>query len=293
MENVTLHLNGQDLFIRLWGDPANPPLIMLHGFPENADGFRELAPLLAGDFYCIVPNQRGYGRSSAPEGIDNYRVSALTADILALIDHFSPDTSVALLGHDWGAAVAYSVAIAAPARIAKLVIMNGVHPIPFQDALGAGGAQTEASQYINWLRDPGSTDQLAANDFTKMVAMFRHGMDTAFLTPERLAEYKTEWARPGRMDAMINWYRASPLRVPAPGKTLPAQDRITMDPAKMRITMPHLLIWGEADNALKPETRDAIAPLCDDLKIVLIADADHWLHHQKPAEIAAEILNFL
>ena len=92
-------------------------------------------------FHAVAPDQRGYARSSKPEGLEAYRVKNLVRDILALGDHLSPGRPFVLVAHDWGASVAYATAIAAPNRIARLVVINGVHPGPFQRALIEDEAQ--------------------------------------------------------------------------------------------------------------------------------------------------------
>ena len=86
MQTETIHLNGHPLFIRRWGDPSQPALLLLHGFPEYGGAWSDFAPLLADRFHCIAPDQRGYGQSWAPDGIEHYKGAALTGDMAALID---------------------------------------------------------------------------------------------------------------------------------------------------------------------------------------------------------------
>jgi pimeloyl-ACP methyl ester carboxylesterase len=117
----------------------------------------------------VAPDQRGYARSSKPEGLEAYRIKHLVRDILALGEHYSPGRPFVLVGHDWGASVAYATAIAAPGRIAKLVVINGVHPGPFQRALIEDEAQRRASAYFHYLRTPEAEARLSANDFEKLL----------------------------------------------------------------------------------------------------------------------------
>ena len=282
-------LDGHPFFLRRWGDPGLPVLLMLHGFPEYGGAWSDLAPLLSHRFHCIAPDQRGYGRSWAPDGVGNYSASALVGDMLALIGQVGAPVTV--LGHDWGAAVAYGLAMFRPDLVSRLIVANGVHPVPFQRALAAGGAQSEASQYILTLRQDGSETRLAANDFEKLLALFSAKMDLSWLTPDRLAEYKAEWARGGRLKTMIHWYRASPLRVAAPGEALTELPPLPVD--RLRVHCPHLLIWGENDTALLPEATEGLETFAPDLTRVTIPDTDHWLIHQDPQAVARSILGWL
>jgi len=282
----TRHVNGQEIFLRYWGDATQPPLLMLHGFPEYGGAWSDLAPFLSQHFHCIAPDQRGYGQSSAPEGIEPYAMAHLMADMVAVVG----EGPVTVLGHDWGASVAYALAMFRPDLVTRLIIMNGVHPVPFQRALAAGGAQTAASQYITALRSEGSAQKLSQNDYAGLLKLFSANMDLDWLTPERTAAYRAEWGRPGRLRAMINWYRASPLQVAATGRPIRLPDFPT---ERLQVRCPHLLIWGSDDTALLPEATEGLETFAADLTRVEIVGADHWLHHQKPKEVADAILKWI
>ena len=271
---------------RHWGDPALPRLLMLHGFPEYSGAWEELAPRLAHRFHCIAPDQRGYGRTGGPDDVAAYRTSALVQDMAALIG----DRPLTVLGHDWGASVAYGLAMFRPDLVERLVILNGVHPVPFQRALAAGGAQSEASQYIDYLRAPGSEDRLAENDFEGLLRLFSAKMDLGWMTPDRLAAYRAEWSRPGRLKTMIHWYRASPIRVASPGT--PMGDLPDLAPERLRVHCPHLLIWATGDTALLPEATEGLEEFAPDLTRSDIANADHWVAHQQPDLVARRILDW-
>lgn len=280
-------LNGQPFQVRRWGDAGLPRLLMLHGFPEYGGAWAELAEKLSAQYHCIAPDQRGYGQSWAPEGTENYRISALVSDMAALIG----DEPVIVLGHDWGASVAYALAISRPDLVERLIIMNGVHPVPFQTAMAAGGAQTEASQYIHFLRREGSEDILAAEGFARLQALFSAKMDMSWMQGDVLEGYIRAWGDTARLGAMINWYRASTLQVGEVGKPLEGLPEFPVD--KLCIGCPHLLIWGVDDTALLPEATKGLENFAPDLTRVEIAGADHWLHHQKPDEVARVILDWL
>ena len=280
-------LNGNPFFVRRWGAPDLPKILMLHGFPEYGGAWAPVAERLSDKFHCIAPDQRGFGQSWAPDDVSAYATSALVGDMAALIG----DAPLIVLGHDWGAAVAYGLAMSRPDLVEKLIIMNGVHPVPFQRAMAAGGAQTEASQYINYLRKAGSEEKLAEDGFSKLMALFSAKMDLGWLTDDLRAEYLTEWARPGKLKTMIHWYRASPLMVAEVGR--PITDLKEWSAEKLQVWCPHLLIWGVEDTALLPVATEELEDFAADLTRVEIAGADHWLHHQQPDAVASAILDWL
>ncbi|WP_295511892.1 alpha/beta fold hydrolase [Sulfitobacter sp.] len=283
----TVELNGHPFFIRHWGDKDAPKLLMLHGFPEYSGAWNDLAPLLATRFHCIAPDQRGYGQSWRPAQVAQYKTSQLVSDMAALIG----DEPVILLGHDWGASVAYALTIGRPELVSKLIIMNGVHPAPFQRELAKGGPQTDASQYIHFLRREGSEDILAADGFAKLMGLFSAHMDMDWLQGDTLAGYKAAWRDAAGLRGMVNWYRASPLKLGHTGEAI--DDALAFDPARLQVRCPHLLIWGEDDTALMPASTQGLEDYAPDLTRIAIKGADHWLHHQKPREVADAILNWL
>ena len=284
----TVDLNGQPFHYLKWGNADAPTLLFLHGFPEYSGAWAEVAERLADRFHCIAPDQRGYGQSWAPGDVDAYSLRELVSDMVALIDVVGGPVTV--VGHDWGAAVAYGLAMFQPELVSRLIIINGVHPAPFQRELAAGRAQTSASQYIRYLRAEGSEDKLSANDFDGLLKLFPAKMDLGWMTPERQKLYKAEWSHPGRMRGMINWYRASPLKVAEPG--ILRTDVPVLSRDRLQVRCPHLLIWGDDDTALLPVCIDGLDDYAADLTVRHVAGADHWICHQKPDEVAQLIASF-
>ncbi len=289
MKTDIIDLNGQSFFLRRWGNPDLPPFLMLHGFPEYGGAWSELASHLADHFHCIAPDQRGYGQSWCPEGAGNYKLSQLVSDMAALIEQVGGP--ICVLGHDWGASVAYGLAMFRPDLVNRLIIANGVHPVPFQRAMASGGAQSEASQYINALRAPHAFAQFSAYNFARLKQFFRFGMGVDWLSERRMQDYRIEWARPGRLEAMLNWYRASPLVVAKPGE--PRTDLPDLPLDRLMVRCPHLLLWGPDDKALLPEATAGLEKFAPDLTRVVIPGTDHWLHHQKPEAVAQAILDWI
>ncbi|MGI9356728.1 MAG: alpha/beta fold hydrolase, partial [Rhizobiaceae bacterium] len=178
-------------------------------------------------------------------------------------------------------------------RVSHLVIANGVHPVCFQRALLAGGAQTDASQYMNVLRAPESDTRLAANGFEKLLNMFERFSSAPWLTGEVKEAYRAAYGQPGALPAMLNWYRGSPMVVPESGsapKPLPITPEMQ---EKYRIRMPHLVLWGLDDVALLPEARADLNSFCDDLTVEEIAGTSHWILHEKPDLVAEQIRAFV
>lgn len=286
MDVTTCELGRHTFTVRTWGDPARPMILMLHGFPEYGGAWDEIATRLSDRYYCVAPDQRGYGASYAPDDVGEYATSKLVGDMAHLIGDRG---SVIVMGHDWGASVAYGLAMFRPELVSHLIIANGVHPVPFQRAMAAGGAQSEASQYINFLRSAGSEDTLAAEDFGKLLKLFSAKMDISWLAGDRLETYKSVWRQSG-LRGMINWYRASPLVVADPGAPVDMPD-LPLD--RLRVTCPHLLIWAYGDTALLPVSTEGLKEFAPSLTRKHVSDADHWLLHQQPDAVVEIVNNWL
>jgi len=293
MRNETLTVNGIELHARAAGEPGAPLILFLHGFPEYSGAWDEVMPAFAGTHHAVAPDQRGYARSSKPEGLEAYRVKHLVRDVLALGEHYSAGRPFVLVAHDWGASVAYATAIAAPARVARLVVINGVHPGPFQRALIDDQAQRRASAYMHFLRSPEAEALLSANNFERLLGMLSRFGPQPWLTAEKRAGYLEAWSQPGALTGMLNWYRATPLVVPKEGEAADMAKVAKLDPAQLRVRMPHLVIWGMDDKALLPVARATLPDYCDDLTVREIAGADHWVVHQKSDEVIGLIRDFL
>ena len=260
METMRFEIDGHPFHALTWGEPGRPLILFLHGFPEFSGAWEEVAPRLADQWFCVAPDQRGYGDSWRPEGVERYGMRGLVADAQAMTLRFGDGhQAAAVVAHDWGASVAYALAIRAPERLARLVVINGIHPIAFQEALAEGGAQAEASQYIPWLRREGSEAALAADGYRRLWRMF--GDLSARMTSERRRAYEAAWGGAEGLRSMVDWYRASPMQVPEPGRPIPAGALPSWDRERFRIGVPHLVIWGMRDAAFVPEMRLGAAAL--------------------------------
>ncbi|PWV98931.1 pimeloyl-ACP methyl ester carboxylesterase [Hoeflea marina] len=284
-----VELDGHSFHYRAWGQADSPILLMLHGFPEYSDAWSEVAEALAGSYRCIAPDQRGYGQSWAPPEVESYGLRLLVHDMAALIGQLGGPVTV--VGHDWGAAVAYGLAMFRPELVSRLVVINGVHPVPFQREVAAGGAQSAASQYIRLLRAEGSEERLVANDFKAMLGVFSGKMGMEWLSPEKHEGYRRAWSDAARVRSMVNWYRASPLSVARPGSPLSEVPRLPVE--LLHVRCPHLVIWGDGDTALLQVCLEGLDEFAADLTVRHVADADHWICHQQPAQVAELIGSWL
>lgn len=293
MEFFEADLGEVTLYCAAAGEKDAPLVVCLHGFPEFWVAWSGVMDGLADAFRVVAPDQRGYNLSSKPEGVDAYRAAKMVADLDALAGQLSPGRPFVLAGHDWGASVGYAYALARPERLSALVIANGVHPAAFQRAIFDDPDQRAASQYIEWLRAPGSETLLAEDGYRRLLNMLEGFSRTEWMTPALRTGYLEAWSRPGAMRAMVDWYRASPIMVPSPGEPPGASKVLAMPDEALTVRVPHLVIWGEEDAALRPSCLDGLARYAPDLSVVRVPDAGHWLLHEKAEEVARIIRGYL
>ncbi|MBR0552574.1 alpha/beta fold hydrolase [Stakelama marina] len=271
------------------GDPASPAMLFLHGFPESHRTWRHQIEEFARDHFVIAPDQRGFARSDKPEGVENYTPDKPVADALAIADHFDKQRFV-LVGHDWGGAIAWMLALNHPDRVEKLIICNAPHPFVFQKSLFDDMDQREASQYIRAFRNPDLEKHI---DSIGLEAFFdttfvKHA-DPELLAPEK-ANYLDEWSQPGAMTAMLNWYRASAVQVPAMDET--PERPAFLDAPFPPIKMPTLVIWGMKDTALLPVQLEGLEEVVPNLTVVKV-DAGHFVPWEAPDKVNAAMREWL
>jgi len=293
IEHHTAQVGDINMHYAACGSPDNPAIVFLHGFPEYSGAWAHILPAFSGTHYAIAPDQRGFGLTSKPEGLAAYQTANMVGDLVGLMAQISPNRPFILVGHDWGASVAYAAAMFFADRVSQLVIMNGVHPAPFQAALLSDPGQIAASQYFHFLRDKRAEEILSANDCEKLFGFLGHFSDTKWLSDDHKAGYLEAWTQPGAMTGMLNWYRATPIMVPPEGADWSDRENPFDDPQKFRVRMPHLLLWGNRDVALLPVSRQGLERFCDDLTMVETDDADHWIAHQQPDWVISQMRAFL
>ena len=289
-QRVTL-ATGVGLDVWTAGDPTNPPLIFLHGFPESHRTWRYQVAALSDRYYCIAPDQRGYAGSSKPAEVADYRVPKLVADVFALADALGIGRFT-LVGHDWGGAVAWAAALKDQARVVRLIQCNAAHPYVSQHTLIFDAQQRAASQYIRAFRTRDIEGEVAARGLDWFFAeRFDHLLAGGVMGKADRAAYLKEWAEPGALTAMLNWYRASPVAVPAPDT--PAVSTPFLDAPFPRLTMPVLVVWGMADQALLPCQLDGLDAHIDNLTIIRVPDAGHFVPWEAPGAVNAAVEAFL
>ena len=271
--------------------PADaPPVILLHGFPESHRTWAKLAPLLAG-VRLIMPDLRGFGQSDRPQDVEAYATDTLIADLFALADALGIDR-FALVGHDWGGAIAWAATLRGNPRIERLAIINSPHPWIFQKSLIDNAAQRAASQYITAFRAPGMEQAVEAMGVdTFFDKSFRGHVDLAAIDPADRARSIAEWSRPGALTAMFNWYRASHLVVPPPGVTVPVPDWVLRLAPKIRV--PLRIVWGLDDKALLPVQLEGIGEVGDDVAVFPLKGVGHFAPWQAPQAVADALAPFL
>ena len=259
--------------------------LCLHGFPESRFSWRRQLPLLAQMGYrAWAPDLRGYGETEPkPREVAAYLVDRLMEDVAALIDA-SGARSVTLIGHDWGAALAWTFAANQVRPLERLVIMNVPHPAVMAARLRQGDwAQLRRSWYMFFFQLPGLPERmLTANDARAVRRAFRGmAVDKTHFTPEVLDRYARDAQRPGAMRGMVNWYRAAfRLRGKLAG------------PWPV-IETPTLIVWGEEDAALGVELLDGTEAHVRDLTIRRLPGVSHWVQQEAPEAVNAILADWL
>jgi pimeloyl-ACP methyl ester carboxylesterase len=282
---------GVTLNVAVGGDRANPAVILLHGFPESHRTWREVAPRLAGLFYLVMPDQRGFAGSDRPREVDAYKTDTLVDDIFALADALALQ-HFALVGHDWGGAISWAAALRGDPRLTRLAIVNAPHPVIFQKSLINNEAQRAASQYINAFRAPGLDKLIEAKGFDWFFdTTFARHVDISKISEAERQQYIADWSQPDAFDAMLNWYRGSKVVVPPPGVTVPLPDWMLR--AFPKVKVPTLVIWGMKDAALLPMQLEGLEELVEDLSIERLPDAGHFAPWEAGEEVFAALRPFL
>jgi pimeloyl-ACP methyl ester carboxylesterase len=282
---------GVTLNVAFAGPEDAPAVILLHGFPESHRTWREVVPRLEDRFRLIMPDQRGFAGSDRPQDMAEYAADKLIDDIFALAEATGVE-DFALVGHDWGGAIAWPAAFRNDPRLTKLAIVNAPHPLIFQKSLIEDEEQRAASQYINWFRMPGADKAIEAMGFD---VFFQKTMEnhipSGSMPEEERRQYIADWSQPGGMLPMLNWYRASRLIVPPPGATVPLPDFLLR--AFPKIHVPTLVVWGMKDSALLPLQLDGLDDLVDDLRIVRLPRVGHFAPWEAGEQVGDALRDFL
>jgi pimeloyl-ACP methyl ester carboxylesterase len=283
VEHRHVRTNGIRLHCATAGD--GPLVVLLHGFPEFWYSWRHQIPVLAQRHRVVAPDLRGYGGSDRPTGIDAYRLPALVADIEGLIQALG-ESSAIVVGHDWGGAVAWGLALDRPAVVRRLAILNMPHPACMIRELRRNPRQLLKSWYAFFFQLPRLPELLLGRRQAWGVGnAMRRATLPGSVTDADVVAYREAASQPGALTAALNYYRAA-LRHRDPRTRQPAS-------AWPKIRMPTLMIWGEQDIALRKELTLGMEPLFEaPLTLHYVPDAGHFVHQDRPALVNEWLAEF-
>jgi epoxide hydrolase 4 len=285
-----LQTNGICLHTIQAGPEDGPLVILLHGFPEFWRGWKNQIPALAeAGLRVVVPDQRGYNLSDKPRGVKHYALRYLVADVIGLMEALGREKCF-LVGHDWGAAVAWETALRCPLRVEKLAILNVPHLDVMTRFVLHNMEQRLKSWYIYAIQVPWLPEALLGAKNWRLAGQMlqRNGQADTFHEAD-LEYYRQAWRQPGAMTGMLNWYRA--VFRSALGAVLRGSLEPRLDPVR-RLRMPVLILWGEKDVALSLEMARPSLDLCDQGELVTFPNATHWVQHDEAAEVNRRLMEF-
>jgi pimeloyl-ACP methyl ester carboxylesterase len=256
----------------VFGEPDGEVVLLLHGFPQSSWCWRHVWPSLVEAGYLVVaPDQRGYSPGARPEGAPAYAMSELVADALGVLDAVGAERAH-VVGHDWGAAVAWQLGARHPDRVRTLTPVCVPHPVPFTQALMTDPDQQARSRYMLDFQQVGTAEEsLLADDGRYFRSFFTGAEDVA-----DVERYLAEMREPGRLTACLNWYRAA--------------SRASVD-GLPPVTVPTLYVWPDGDLALGRTAAEATAAHVDGpYRFVELAGVTHWVPEQVPEQLAALLL---
>ncbi len=288
--------------------PGQPPVVLLHGFPELAYSWRhQLGALAAAGFRAIAPDQRGYGGSDCPERIEDYGIESLAADLVGLLDVLGVERAI-FAGHDWGGFVAWAMPLLHPDRTAGVIGVNTPYVRFPSTALLHRAFPDEDDYYVLWFQKPGVAESVldanprhvldvimrrprgpspamfagprpGANPFRRIHEITPLG--PPLLDDAELEVYASAFARSGFAGG-IHWYR----NLDANAKRLPGLGRDPLD-------LPCLMITAEWDAALPPQLASGMHERCSDLETQMIVGCGHWTQQEEPEELSRTMIEWL
>lgn len=252
------------------GPDDGPVVVLLHGFPQTSWSWRGVWPELADAGYRVVaPDLRGYSPDARPVGVEHYRMPVLVGDVLAVLDAVGDDP-VHLVGHDWGAAIAWHTAARHPARLRSLTAVSVPHPLAFVEALTTDEDQRRRSQYMRDWHDP-ATEQ----------RMLDGGLEQVFggIPAVDAQRYLARLREPGALTAALSYYRAQSRA-----------DLAGLGP----VGVPTLHVWSDQDEALgRAGAERTAAHVSGPYRFEVLAGVSHWVPEQAPQALVALLLDHL
>jgi pimeloyl-ACP methyl ester carboxylesterase len=282
LEIVEHRVKVGDLTFNVAEVGAGDPVILLHGWPDSWHLWRDQMEALARSGHRVIaPDLRGFGESDCPEAVGDYSLRNLIGDVTAILDEFRIERA-AVVGHDWGAAVAWLVATFVPERVQRLVAVSVGHPLSFS---GAGFIQKQLSWYMLWFQFPGVAESgLSANDWE----MFRNWAHDGALrgSDDYMERQIADLTRPGRLRAGFNWYRAnvSPDTFAGDGRS------IDLAP----VACPTMGVWSSGDMALSEvQMTGSQRFVSGTWRYERIEGVNHWIPVYASEQLSSLLVEFL
>lgn len=270
---TTKRIEVGDLGFNVLDEGEGPAVVLLHGFPDTHRLWRHQIPALVGaGFRAIAPDLRGRGESDMPEGVEDYAMPLLMQDVTGIMDALGIERAV-VVGHDWGAALAWVVASFASPRVEKLVAVSVGHPAAFSRRT----VEQLARSWYMWLFQFDIAEELFSKDDWRL---FRE----SFATQGEKEEYIEILSKPGRFTAGLNWYRANIT-----------QQSLVAPPLEFPpIACPVMGVWGAGDFALsEKQMTDSKDYVSGTFRYERFEDAAHWIQLEQPERFNALLLDFL
>ena len=270
-------------------------VILLHGFPEFWYSWRHQLTALGTRFHVVAPDMRGYNLSEKPPRVEDYSTDVLADDVIGLIDHFGAEKA-AIVGHDWGAGVAWAVAQKYPERVSKLVVLQVPPAAAWRANLTLG--QLFRSWYMFFFQLPRVPEwAIRRNNFKGLDSVFKEKVGrTGSFTDADVEIYREALSQPGALTSAINYYRANVFRIMRGSKTAATTERVSGKETRTdrRICVPTLFIFGEQDFAILPQTVRGVADYIDaPYRELRIADSGHWVQNEAVEEVNTALMEFL
>ena len=276
---MLLHANGLDFACDVAGEGPDVALC-LHGFPESRFSWRHQLPVLAdAGWRAVAPDLRGYGGSSRPVGKAAYHIDHLVDDVVGMFDAAGARRRL-LVAHDWGAVIAWVVAMRRAVPLDGLIIMNVPHPTVFADLIKHHWPQRLKSWYVAFFQIPWLPEVMLRQRRAEGIAnAFKNmAVDKSAFPPDVLDHYRQNALIPGALTAMINYYRAN-LGI--------------LDETSAPIEVPTLMLWGEEDTALDVKLTEGYAPHVRDFTLVRFPGVSHWVQQEAPGPVNAAMLEWM
>lgn len=261
-----------------------PLVVFVHGFPDFWYSWADQMERLSKDYRCVAIDLRGYNRSGRPEGLESYDMSLLVADVQCVIDDCG-QSSATVVGHDWGGAISWSLAMSKPEYVEKLIICNLPHPRGLKRELLINDAHRANTQYARAFQDPNAHKVFSAEGLTALLTTLTKGPWTA----EKQSKY-VEALQRSDFNAMLNYYRRNYNPVLEEKASLPYVDPEPIE----QVAAPVLMFHGLNDTALHHHAlNNTWEWVGQDLTIVTLPEAGHWVHHDEAELVSSTMYDWL